>query len=167
MTLTQSHLQAATRELSSRRRLVNNAHSLSAESRANHSRNLNLRQVLKRDFDLQISDGDHIEVEHFMNELKNKLNEENLDEENPSISVFEEALDKLQASNDGADGLVKSRFLKRFLENSCQSLNEKIEAVQIEMEKKKYNSRRVVAACCNVKMESVEGVSIKDLISTR
>lgn len=153
LSLAQSHLQAATRELSSRRRLVNNAQSLLLEGEENRQRFSNLKGCLKKALGVEITqdlDGKDDGLEKLQKDLNEKI---------PIEEEFQLPNEVLNDKN-GAEELIRVRWINEVLEGLCRDLEQRAVETDEESKKKELNCKRVVAACCNVRMESVEGVSI-------
>lgn len=175
----QAHLQAATRELASRRRLVTNAQARVAERDEARQRVGNLRRALGEHVIGDVEgkpDGPSHHLDHAV-DSPDAMDVDRTSADGNSIKAFkteafadlaalESPLAELEKARSHSkdlpadiEELVRLRWLAAWYKKACGGLEARIVGLEGASARKELQCKKVVAMCCNVPSERVENVS--------
>jgi ankyrin repeat protein len=154
-TVAQAHLQSATRELALRRRRIAEGQARVADRDEARLRRANLSRAL------------HEELQAGDDEDENTLVRRCLEYENENASDMEVdgiISEPIFEKGNGADSLVKMRWLQQWYTNSLDGLQNRIDDLHQSSKSKLDQCRKVVAMCCGVPENRVESM-LDDLVA--
>ncbi|PWN46062.1 hypothetical protein IE81DRAFT_308122 [Ceraceosorus guamensis] len=177
LAVAQAHLQAATRELASRRRKVTEAARNAATREENRMRTTNLWRMLyevlawdvpegtSRAEDLAFQPGSVDDADPRAAEKRELVAVESLQSSDMVIEGGLAAQTPFPGAPLGeADELIRLRWLERIFKEETDRLQQRIVALDGAGAAKQRQCRKVVAMCCNVPEEKVEGM-LDDLVT--
>lgn len=142
----QSHLQSATRELAMRRRRIAEGQARVAERDEAKLRRANLGRALQA------------EMEATEDEDESNLVRRCLEFEDSTMDLDDDILDPISAKTEGVNDLVKLRWLQDWYTESLETLQGRIDELDQTGQSKLDQCRKVVAMCCGVPENRVEGM---------
>lgn len=182
----QKHLQSATRELATRRRRINVGQAQVVERDEAKMRRENLSRCLRAEMGYETVDeasGQQQQQQQTQedettqalvaqclafeteSQSKEKKKASGQDRAAGDMSVDEDSLapaerfkEEMPFEEGSQDALVKLRWLKRWYESSVEELQRRIRDLEGASATKLKQCRKVVAMCCNVSEDKVEGM---------
>lgn len=155
----QSHLQTATRELAVRRRKITESQTNVTERDEARTRRQNLAKVLKEEMGLDIDEDEQSMVTQCLEwEQAQVANQSDMDVDNETLSVSEQFKDERPFQDNQENDLVNLRWLSSWYEKNLRELQERIQQLDDAAHVKMGQCRKVVAMCCGVPEEKVEGM---------
>lgn len=142
----QAHLQSATRELAMRRRRIAEGQARVAERNEAKLRRANLGRTLQA------------ELKATEDEDESDLVQRCLQYEDVNMDLDNDIMESISTKTDGVNDLIKLRWLQDWYTNSLEMLQGRIDGLYQTGQSKLDQCRKVVAMCCGVPENRVEGM---------
>lgn len=162
LTVAQAHLQSATRELALRRRRIAESQSHVAERDEARMRRRNIAKVIREHL-LMMDESTHstlesIDEEGWIAEFIATHNQDSMELDETEDAPFKDG--------EKEDELIRWRWLDGWYNDLLNSLQAKTDALDISGAEKMNQCKKVVAMCCGVQEDKMEGILDELMVAT-